>query len=143
LGTRPTPPSGGKNPICYLPKFLLCRRVMSSVFLHALACEEWRYHRCVVRMPAKQTDADHAFPTSRSSSYFRQVDSWSLIAKQSRYTPWWRLRGEDYSCYSFLTSALDGVNGQHRPRFTPGGKDPRYPLYRRLGGPQSRSGHRG
>jgi hypothetical protein len=23
----------------------------------------------------------------------------------------------------------------------PRGKDPRYPLYRRLGGPQSRSGH--
>jgi hypothetical protein len=30
-----------------------------------------------------------------------------------------------------------------RPRFTPGGKSPRYPLYRRLGGPQSRSGRRG
>jgi hypothetical protein len=30
-----------------------------------------------------------------------------------------------------------------RPRFYPRGKDPRYPLYRRLGGPQSRSGHRG
>jgi hypothetical protein len=29
------------------------------------------------------------------------------------------------------------------PRFTPGGKDPRYLAYRRLGGPQSRSGHRG
>jgi hypothetical protein len=28
-----------------------------------------------------------------------------------------------------------------RPRFSPG-KGPRYPLYRRLGGPQSRSGHR-
>jgi hypothetical protein len=27
-------------------------------------------------------------------------------AKQSRYTPWWRLRGEE--SYSFLTSALDG-----------------------------------
>jgi hypothetical protein len=28
-------------------------------------------------------------------------------------------------------------------RVTPRGKDPRYPLYRRLGRPQSRSGHRG
>jgi hypothetical protein len=28
--------------------------------------------------------------------------------KQSRYTPWWRLGGEEYSSYSFLTSALDG-----------------------------------
>jgi hypothetical protein len=28
--------------------------------------------------------------------------------KQSRYTPWWRLGGEEYSFYSFTTSALDG-----------------------------------
>jgi hypothetical protein len=28
-------------------------------------------------------------------------------------------------------------------RALPPGKGPRYPLYRRLGGPQSRSGHRG
>jgi hypothetical protein len=28
------------------------------------------------------------------------------------------------------------------PRFTPGERTPRYPLYRRLGGPQSRSAHR-
>jgi hypothetical protein len=38
-----------------------------------------------------------------------------------------------------------GVSGQrHAPAaFYPWRKDPRYPLYRRLGGPQSRSGHRG
>jgi hypothetical protein len=37
-----------------------------------------------------------------------------------------------------------GVSGQrHAPAaLYPRGKDPRYPLYRRLGGPQSRSGHR-
>jgi hypothetical protein len=28
--------------------------------------------------------------------------------KQSLYTPWRRLRGEEYSSYSFSTSALDG-----------------------------------
>jgi hypothetical protein len=28
--------------------------------------------------------------------------------KQSRYTPWRRLGGEEYSSYSFTTSALDG-----------------------------------
>jgi hypothetical protein len=50
-----------------------------------------------------------------------------------------------YSSYSFLTSALDGVTCQrHAPAaLYPRGKDPRYPLYRKLGGPQSRSGHRG
>jgi len=43
------------------------------------------------------------------------------------------------STYS-LTSALDGVGGQRNPpgRFTPG-KDP-VPIYRRLDGPQGRSG---
>jgi hypothetical protein len=35
-----------------------------------------------------------------------------------------------------------GVSGQHHASAAlyPRGKDPRYPLYRRLGGPQSRSG---
>jgi hypothetical protein len=49
-----------------------------------------------------------------------------------------------YSSYSITTSALDGVSGHHAPAaLYPGGKDSRYPLYRRLGGPQSRSGPRG
>jgi hypothetical protein len=50
-----------------------------------------------------------------------------------------------YSSYSFTTSVLDGVSGQrHAPAaLYPRGNEPRYPLYRRLGGPQSRSGHRG
>ena len=45
-----------------------------------------------------------------------------------------------YSPTPSLTSALDGVGGQrHVPAALPPGKS-RYPLYRRLGGPQSRSG---
>jgi hypothetical protein len=42
-----------------------------------------------------------------------------------------------YSSYSFTTSAVDGVSGQcHAPtELYPRGKNPRYPLYRRLGGP--------
>ena len=43
--------------------------------------------------------------------------------------------------YSSLTSALDGVGGQHHtPAALPPGGKPRYPLYRRLGGPQGLSG---
>jgi hypothetical protein len=40
-----------------------------------------------------------------------------------------------YSSYSLSISALDGVSGQrHAPAaLYPRGKDPRYPLYRRLG----------
>ena len=46
-----------------------------------------------------------------------------------------------YSCTLFLTSVLDGVDGQrHAPAAISPGKT-RYPLCRRLGGPQSRSGH--
>jgi hypothetical protein len=65
--------------------------------------------------------------------------------KQSRYSPWRRMRERRYSSYSFTTSALDGVSGQrHAPAaLYPRGKDPRYPLDRKLGGPQSRSWHGG
>ena len=46
-----------------------------------------------------------------------------------------------YSSTLSLTSALDGVGVQrHAPAALPPGKT-RYPLYRRLGGPQGRSGH--
>jgi hypothetical protein len=50
-----------------------------------------------------------------------------------------------YISYSFLTTALDGGEcSASRPGHALSrGKDPRYPLYRRLGGPQTRSGHRG
>jgi hypothetical protein len=45
-----------------------------------------------------------------------------------------------YSSTLPLTSALDGVGGQcHAPAVLPPGKA-QYPLYRRLGGPQGRSG---
>jgi hypothetical protein len=45
-----------------------------------------------------------------------------------------------YSSTLSLTSALDGVGSQrHAPASLPPGKT-RYPLYRRLGGPQGRSG---
>jgi hypothetical protein len=50
-----------------------------------------------------------------------------------------------YSSYSFMTSALDGGEwSASLPSHTlPSGKGPQYPLYRRLGGPHSRSGYRG
>jgi len=45
-----------------------------------------------------------------------------------------------YSCTLSLTSALDRVGGQrHAPATLPTGKT-RYALFRRLGGPQGRSG---
>jgi hypothetical protein len=64
--------------------------------------------------------------------------------KLSQYTPRRRLGERRYSSYSFSTSALDGGEwSASRPsRALPPGKGPPVPLYRRLGGPQSRSGHR-
>jgi hypothetical protein len=52
---------------------------------------------------------------------------------------------KSYSSYSFLTSAMDGGewSASRRGRDLAQGRDPRYPLYRRLSGPQSRSGHTG
>ena len=45
-----------------------------------------------------------------------------------------------YSCTPSLTSALDGVGGQrHAPAALPPGKT-RYPLYRKLGRRQGRTG---
>jgi hypothetical protein len=53
--------------------------------------------------------------------------------------------GVEVQLYAFLTSALDGGEwSASRPgRFTPQGKSPSYPLDRRLGGPQGRSGRGG
>jgi hypothetical protein len=63
--------------------------------------------------------------------------------KAVHYTPERRLRERRYSSYSFSNSALDGGEwSASRPDHALfRGKDPQYPLYRRLGGPQSRSGH--
>jgi hypothetical protein len=53
--------------------------------------------------------------------------------------------GVDVQIHIFLTSALIGGkwSASRIGRFTPRGNSPRYPLDRRLGGPQSRSGRRG
>jgi hypothetical protein len=59
------------------------------------------------------------------------------LLKLFHYTPWRSLGGEKYSSYSFSNSELEPA------ALYPRGKDPRYPLNRRLGGPQSRSRHRG
>jgi hypothetical protein len=68
-------------------------------------------------------------------------------AKQSSLTTYHEgtRRERRYRSYSFMTLALDVVGGQrHAPAaLYPKGKDPRYPLDTRLGGPQSWYGHKG
>jgi hypothetical protein len=55
--------------------------------------------------------------------------------KQSSYTPWRRLGEEEYSSYSLLTSAPDGVSGQrHAPAsLLPPGKGPPIPIVQEVG----------
>jgi hypothetical protein len=71
-------------------------------------------------------------------------EQWITMVDDGKSSPATRHGGawgeRKYSSYSFSTSALDGVSGQrHAPAaFYPRGKDPRYQLYRRLDGPQSR-----
>jgi hypothetical protein len=65
--------------------------------------------------------------------------------KMSSYRHVGAKRERMYSSYTFLTSVLDGVTwSAFRPGHAlPLGNDPQYPLDRRLGGPQSWSGHKG
>jgi hypothetical protein len=62
-----------------------------------------------------------------------------------RYTPWRRLRGKDvWLLLIFDFGTGWGVSCQHHALAVlySRGNDPLCPLYRRLGGPQSRSEHR-
>jgi hypothetical protein len=55
--------------------------------------------------------------------------------KQSRYTPWWRLGGEEYSSYSFFISALDGGewSASHPSRALAPGEVPQVPIVQEAG----------
>ena len=83
-------------------------------------------------------------------SPIREADSWSAsqdISLESKVHPRTgheRLEGKcRYSSTLSLASAIDGVGGQRRtPASLPQGKT-RYPSYKRLGGPQDRSGRVG
>jgi hypothetical protein len=68
----------------------------------------------------------------------------SKKVKQSLYTPWRRLGGEEYSPYSFTTSALDGGEwSASRPgRALPKGKGPPVPIVQEAGWTPE-PGHRG
>jgi hypothetical protein len=48
----------------------------------------------------------------KNEAVFAFVIRWKWKVKKFHYTPWRRLGGEEYSSYSFMTSALDGVSGQ-------------------------------
>jgi hypothetical protein len=102
---------------------------------------------CGIFAPCTPVDADGQSFVMEAIRYLKHRLDYNKVAKakQSRYTPWWRWGERKYSSYSFLTSALVGGEwSASRPgRALPRGKDHRYPLYRRLGGSQSRSGHRG
>jgi hypothetical protein len=65
--------------------------------------------------------------------------------KQSRYTQWRRLGGEEYSSYSFTASALDGGEWSaslHGHALAPG-KGPPVPIVQEAGWAPEPVGHRG
>jgi hypothetical protein len=92
----------------------------------------------------------HPFDTTNQESkrIIKRADC-CITVNKSKSCPTTRHEGawaeRRYSSYSFSTSALDrGEWTASRPAaLYRRGKDPRYPLYRRLGGLQSRYGHRG
>jgi hypothetical protein len=122
-------------------------------------CHHHHHHHWLYSLLQALTAPTMLFHWLRSCALFlhpwipRTRNSWCqshrllqcVEVKQSRYTPWRRLRERKYSFYSFLTSALDRVSGlrQAPAALYPRGKDPGYPLDRRLGGPQSQFRHRG
>jgi hypothetical protein len=59
-----------------------------------------------------------SFSTNVTQWRYRRSSFWPLftfasVNKLSRYSPCRRQEGEEYFPYSILTSALDGVSGQH------------------------------
>jgi hypothetical protein len=110
-----------------LPFFLLPSIFVNVTFLHgSVSLARYRYPSHL-SLPA----------------FIILIISIKKISPVSRHGGAWGERR--YSSYSFTTSVLDGGEwSASRPgRALPRRKDPRYPLYRRLGGPQSRSGQRG
>jgi hypothetical protein len=94
-------------------------------------------------LPRKPESYYFKFTVSDFLSYFGKY--W-CNSKYSKIVPLRHTGDKRKRCssYSFLTSALDGVSDQRHAlaALYPRGKDPLYPLDRRLGGPQSWSGHR-
>jgi hypothetical protein len=82
-------------------------------------------------------------PEGYVHNVFVLLHNFKILKNKSSATAMQEKRGRGVSIYSFLTSAQDRSDQRHAPAaFYTRGKDPRYPLYRRLSGPQSRSGHR-
>jgi hypothetical protein len=110
---------------------------------------------CLCTMTRENNCVSAVKNSSNSSRYFKELpDSFSLmLVHQHRNMKQIKVKGtvhprrghesleEDMSNSTVsLTAVLDGVGGQrHTPATLQAGKT-RYPLYRRLGGPQGRSG---
>jgi hypothetical protein len=125
------------------PMLIQYFKVYNSHFLHI-----HRYIQChttnVINKTRQTKDSailySFYFLFERSSVQSSAIES---KVNLSHYTPWKRFGKIGISPTLFLGTRWGCVvSVTPRPRFTRG-KDPRYPLYRRLGGPQSLYAHRG
>jgi hypothetical protein len=75
---------------------------------------------------------------------FSPLSCWFIFKKRCPTTCYEVAWGEEYSSYSFSTTALDGVSGQrHGLAALSPGERTAGAIGQELGEPQSRSGHRG
>jgi hypothetical protein len=82
-----------------------------------------------LKNPMRRPRPTGATPCNRKQSNYKLTVY--LVCRGGR---WWERR---YSSYSYLILALDGVSGQRQDpgALYPRGKEPRFPLDRRMGGP--------
>ena len=107
--------------------------------VYSIVCSCWLiYWISSKSRAASMTGLEHtAFRIlNRGDAKFRSDSSIiSLKVKSSLSTPWWRVRGADACLHTLLTSTQGEAPSELPPR-----KEPRYPMTRKLCGPQSRSG---
>jgi hypothetical protein len=109
----------------------ICKRVVLYIYIYIFF---FTLKTCIVILPSKEY----------LLKLFCLLLLYAIKVKLSHYHHVGAKGERSYSFYSFLISAQHGLSGQHHAlaMLYRLGIDPQYPLNKRLGGPQSCSGHR-
>jgi hypothetical protein len=115
-----------------ITKGFVTHRVIKEYYCDISSYLNWDPDTMCIRGCLKDQihNGNYTITTSCSNVILQQAK-----VKQSRYTPWRRLGGEEYSSWSFTTSALDrGEWSASRPgRALPPGKGPPVPIEQEAG----------